>query len=427
VLTNSCQGKVGNFHSSSIRHAIISLVSFLALLNGNLWAQNKREYIYLDGKLIAVKSSDAISPTINITSTFTNNRTIASTISLSGAASDNVGVTQVTFVTDQGQSGTCSTTNNYSNWTCSISLSLGPNLITVKAFDAASNSATAAITITRDAALSIAITSPLSGIISNLTQIAVSGSTSGSVSQITWSTGVASGSCVGIASWSCSVALSEGQNSISITAANSSGNSSTSSITVIGDRTAPVITFGQTPSTTYSQNITVSANIAETNGLSSVTWARGAQLNGTCALASGSNWNCGPIVLEFGANAITITATDAAGNTASTMLTITRQDNEAPSVNITNIYPTSPVVYGCPWIAIIASVSDNVGIDVLFVTNDRGGIYPFGGTYPLYLSGNYAYSEPIILAPGSNTLTIFAFDAAGNLGTASIVMYFSPN
>lgn len=92
---------------------------------------------------------DTTAPTITITSptsgaTF-NNSTV-SRINLAGTASDNVGVTSVTWSNDRGGSGTASGTTSWS--INSIALSTGVNNITVTARDAANNTSVDTIAVT---------------------------------------------------------------------------------------------------------------------------------------------------------------------------------------------------------------------------------------------------------------------------------------
>jgi hypothetical protein len=91
---------------------------------------------------------DTTPPTVSITSptsaaTYLTN---VSSINLGGTASDNVGVTQVTWSNNRGGSGTASGTVNWS--ITGIALQSGTNLITVTAHDAAGNSGNAALTVT---------------------------------------------------------------------------------------------------------------------------------------------------------------------------------------------------------------------------------------------------------------------------------------
>src|SRR5258705_9632744 len=90
--------------------------------------------------------ADTQRPTVTITaptsgSTFNTN---ATPLTVSGTASDNVGVTQVTWSNSRGGSGTATGTTS---WTASnIILKLGSNVLTITARDAAGNIGTATMT-----------------------------------------------------------------------------------------------------------------------------------------------------------------------------------------------------------------------------------------------------------------------------------------
>lgn len=93
-------------------------------------------------------NTDTTPPTITIT-TPTSSGTYAtgnSSLALAGTASDNVGVTRVTWTNSRGGSGTAAGTTN---WTASsIALQPGTNGLTVTAQDAAGNTKTASLTVT---------------------------------------------------------------------------------------------------------------------------------------------------------------------------------------------------------------------------------------------------------------------------------------
>src|SRR5207249_89839 len=93
-------------------------------------------------------NADVTPPTVAITSptsspTFTTN---TSSMALGGTASDNVGVTQVTWMNSRGGNGTATGTTS---WTASgIVLQMGTNMLPGQARDAAGNAATATLTVT---------------------------------------------------------------------------------------------------------------------------------------------------------------------------------------------------------------------------------------------------------------------------------------
>ncbi len=94
-------------------------------------------------------SSDTTPPTVTITAP-TASPTLATNVALlttlAGTASDNVGVTSVTWVNNRGGSGTAVGTTAWS--VPLITLFSGDNVLTVTAFDAASNSAVDTLTVT---------------------------------------------------------------------------------------------------------------------------------------------------------------------------------------------------------------------------------------------------------------------------------------
>ena len=114
-----------------------------------LWAQQSlKEYINMDGKAIAVETRALTPPSITITSptSGTTYSTGASSITLGGTASDNVGVTSVAWTNDRGGSGTCSGT---SSWTCSsIPLQSGQNVLTAIAHDGDGGAGADTLTVT---------------------------------------------------------------------------------------------------------------------------------------------------------------------------------------------------------------------------------------------------------------------------------------
>lgn len=94
-------------------------------------------------------SLDTESPTVSIAqpTTDADYLTPFSEVLLQGTASDNIGVTQITWSNaTSGDSGICTGTNNWSSYP--IPLEEGDNSITVRARDAANNQATDNITVT---------------------------------------------------------------------------------------------------------------------------------------------------------------------------------------------------------------------------------------------------------------------------------------
>jgi Bacterial Ig domain len=108
---------------------------------------------------------DTIAPSLAITSPTSSSTFVATgaSLALGGTASDNVGVTQVTWANSRGGSGTAAGTTNWS--VGGVTLQVGTNVITVIARDATGNSGTATLTVTLSDSTppTVAVTAPTSG------------------------------------------------------------------------------------------------------------------------------------------------------------------------------------------------------------------------------------------------------------------------
>ena len=90
---------------------------------------------------------DSTPPSLQIrTPGFTVTSTSASSIGISGTASDNVAVTAVKWTNSTGGSGVAA---GSASWTASVPVLVGTNVITVRAYDASGNSSWRAVTVVR--------------------------------------------------------------------------------------------------------------------------------------------------------------------------------------------------------------------------------------------------------------------------------------
>ncbi len=91
--------------------------------------------------------SDRLAPTLTIISpALTTFSTSAASLLVRGTARDNIGVTQVSFANSTGAQGL---TQGIANWQASVPLVVGINRITIQARDAAGNTATRTLVVTR--------------------------------------------------------------------------------------------------------------------------------------------------------------------------------------------------------------------------------------------------------------------------------------
>ena len=127
-------------------------IADIALLAGDniltVTARDAAGNVASDVLTVTYSPSDVTVPTVAIT-TPTANPTFAVTttpLTLGGTASDNVGVTQVSWTNDRGGSGVATGTTTWS--AAGIALLAGDNVLTVTARDAAGNVATDILTVT---------------------------------------------------------------------------------------------------------------------------------------------------------------------------------------------------------------------------------------------------------------------------------------
>ena len=254
-----------------------------------LWDRGAIEY----GGTVVPPVTDTTAPSVSITaptsgSSYTTNN---STISLSGTASDNVGVTMVTWKNDRGGSGTAVGTDAWS--VSGLSLQSGANVITVTASDAAGNIKTDALTVTYNVLPPADTTAPTVKInvpvlamnrsffdrltsfmaalffvdaaptyTTSMATIDLSGTASDNVavSSVSWSNDLGgSGNAVGTSNWQVnSIGLKVGTNTITVKATDPSGNVGIDAINIVyqpaTDTTAPSV-----PLNLKSSNVTVSS------------------------------------------------------------------------------------------------------------------------------------------------------------------------
>lgn len=357
--------------------------------------------------------------------------TTANSVSLAGTASDNVGVTSVTWSNaGTGSSGTCSGTTTWS--ASSLSLVPGTNVITVTAHDTASNQGTASLTVTYNAPdttdPSGSITSPTNGSVhyTNETVVVVSGTAADNkgVAQVNWSNAAtgASGTCVGTTNWSASIDLQEGENVIRVRVYDAAGNYLVLELMVIMDQVGPEVELSQpsadTTVLTNSTSIDLGGNASDDHLVGSVTWRNAANSeHGTCN--GTSNWYAADIPLEEGENEITITVRDAAGNEESFTLLV-MVDSISPSLAITS--PTGgELTTNTTSVSVAGSVSDAGEVVSVNWTNSRGG----SGTATVS-EGNWSVNG-ITLSEGANLIRVTARDAFNNTASITITVTFEPD
>jgi Glucodextranase, domain B/Bacterial Ig domain len=358
---------------------------------------------------------ETVRPTVAISSptTGTTFRTSASSLTLAGTASDNVGVTQVTWLNNRGGSGTAAGTTS---WTASgIGLQTGTNVLTITARDAAGNTATDTLTVTRDTtAAALTITSPTSNGTYSTPQpsltLAGTVSSNAGVTQVRWANNRGgSGTASGTTSWTASgIGLQIGTNVVTVTGRAASGSTLTDTLTVTRTGIRPTIAItSPTTSSTYRTRasiLTLRGTASDDSRVTQVTWVNSRGGSGT---ATGTtSWTASGIRLQPGSNVLTLKASDPFGNTGADSLTVIL-DTTGPQLTITS--PTANGTYTTTRSSLTlgGTASDNVGVTLVRWVNSRGGSGTATGTTNWTAGG-------IILQAGTNVVTVTALDAAGN-------------
>ena len=228
-----------------------------------------------------------------------------------------------------------------------------------------------------------------------------------------------------------------GQNVVRFIATDAAGNVSTAESSVlVTDQGQPSIS---------AQGGVVAATDA--NGVAKTAAAVQALLNAVTASDAIDGVltvvNNAPATLSLGANTITLTATDSAGNTATQTMTITVSDQSKPvlttpdniTVSATNNAGTAKSNTAIQAFLASATATDNVDTQVS-VTNDAPATFPLGTTTVTFTATDTAgntdttqatitiadENAPTLTAPAS--ITVAATDASGTAQTNSAIQAF---
>ncbi len=284
----------------------------------------------------------------------------------------------------------------------SVSLTEGSNVLTVTATDAAGNATTQVRTIMLDTHPPVlAVTAPANGLITNQTSTTVSGS----VTDATAVTVATNGAPLPVGAdgqFSGSVALTEGSNTLTTVATDAAGNATTDTRTVTLDTHPPVLVVTAPPDglITRQTPVTVSGTVTDATPVT-------VDVNGIPLPVDGAGVFTGLVPLAEGANPLTVTARDAASNTA-TLVRIVTLDTQAPVIAVAQ--PADGTILNAASVTTTGTVTDATATTLTVNGN------------PVALGAGGAFSAEVPLAPGANSIAYAATDAAGNSATATITV-----
>jgi len=283
---------------------------------------------------------DTTPPIITITAPANGSLTTQGQAIVTGTVQED---TSVASFTVNGQ--TVALTNGA--FSTSVVLAESANPIALTATDVAGNTSSAQVTVTRGDAPTISITSPANGSLGNHPTISVTGAVSGTAPLsviVNGAAAQASGS-----SFTASVSLAQGANTITATATNAFG-SATASVTTTLNTTPPVVTITQPANgaSFTTQPIGVTGTVQSAIPITALT------LNGS-PLSPGNSFST-TSGLSQGSNTLTVQATDVAGNVGSAAVTVTYSPVAALSITIAT--PPNGAILSTPGVPVAGTVSD---------------------------------------------------------------------
>ncbi|HSW85415.1 MAG TPA: Ig-like domain-containing protein [Candidatus Saccharimonadales bacterium] len=366
-------------------------------------------------------SSDTTPPTVSITSP-TNNATVSGQVPITANASDNVGVSQVTFQVD-GTTKSTVTASPYSYTWDSTVVANGTHTINVIATDAAGNNSNSSITVNVNNGDK---TPPVVSITNPTNNATVSGSTSisanasdnvgvtGVTFQIDGATKVVDNASPYSYSWDTTT-ITNGAHTITAIASDAAGNTSTNTININvsnADTIPPTVSLtSPANNATVSGGVSIAANASDNIGVAQVAF----QVDGltkAADTASPYTYTWDSSLVTNGSHTITAVATDAAGNTASNSVVVNVSNGDtSPPTQPANLTSTANA-YNKVTLNWTAS-TDNVGVAGYYIVRN--------GTTIAQTTGSAAtYVDSTVNAQTSYNYQVMAYDTAGNTSTLSL-------
>ncbi len=332
---------------------------------------------------------DSTPPTLTVTSPSTGMVTTANTVTVNGTVFDSTAVTITA-------NGTPLPVNGDGSFTGQVPIMEGTNVITVVATDAVGNTSTITQSVIRDTAPPVlTLSTPSDNTVTRDTSAAVSGTVTDSTS-ITLLVNGAPVTPGPTGSFTTSVPLTEGVNTVTVSATDAAGNSITVTRSIFRDTTPPALT----PTSPGSGTITNQTSI-NVGGTVSDASAVTVTANGTPLSVVGGAFS-GSVPLTEGLNTISIVATDTVGNSSTQILTV-RRDTAPPMLTVAQ--PADSLITSQSTVTVQGTVIDSTTISLKV----NGSVVTVGS--------DGSWTTQVTLVEGFNTITIEATDAATNVST----------
>lgn len=339
---------------------------------------------------------DTVVPVVEITAPAAGLITNQAQVTVAGRVSE-----PFTTVAVNGVSATVTGTD----YSATVTLTEGSNVLRVETVDRAGNAASSSVTVTSDSIPPVKPVLANLQPLTNVAQVSLRGTAeANSLVQV-----FASGAPVGTAKADAegnftllNVTLAEGGNSFTATARDAAGNESALSdaVATVLDSiapAAPALTALVTP--TKVSAVTLSGT-AEANSV--VTVSLGGTVIGSVDAGPQGSFSLAGVTLADGANTFSATATDQAVNVSPASLPlVVVLDTKAPQLTVSTRADGSYTNNAT--LNITGAATDNVGMKELKV-NGTG----------VTLNADGGYSHTIALQEGANRILVLAVDQAGN-------------
>jgi hypothetical protein len=373
---------------------------------------------------------DNTPPTVSITSPAAG-AALAGAVAITANAADNVAMASVQFQLDGANLGSAVTGAGpaYTYGWNTTSVSSGPHTITAIATDTGGNTATTNVSIVvNNTPPTVSISSPAAGaaLTGTVTITANAVDNVGMAGVQFQLDGVNLGSAVTGAgpaytySWNTTSA-GNGSHTISAIAADTAGNTATTSVSVTISHTPPTVSVtAPSAGAVLSNTVTLTANATDNVAVAGVQFQLDGVNLGSAVTGAGPtysySWNTAPA--GNGTHTITAIATDTPGNTASASVSITI-DHTPPTVSVTT--PLAGAALSNT-VNLTANATDNVAVaGVQFQLDGVNLGSAVTGAGPAY---SYSWNTTST-GNGSHTISAVATDTAGNTATTSVSITIS--
>jgi hypothetical protein len=341
-----------------------------------------------------------VPPRVTIASPATGTFVSSASTQVAGTATSPAGVMRVDI------NGVPATLAAGGQFTATVALQQGANLLRAIALDAAGLSGSADVVVNLNSVPPVlTLTSPTPGEVVNTAAVAVAGRVASADPAVAVAvngqpTAVTNGS------FSLSVPLAEGPNAIQVTATDRAGNTAQAAATVTRF-SLPSVAITSPADLSYLASTTV-------NVQGTVSDAATVSVNGVQAQLRGTSFEAHGVPLIEGGNTLTATATTPGGSVGTATINVVR-DLTPPRLSIDSPRDGSAVFDST------LTVSGLVNDIVAGTVNAAQAKVTVNGL-PATVANRSFVVDGMPLALGTNTLTAIAVDASGNTGRASITV-----